>query len=282
MKAYTHSVDADGWACAAIIKKKYPDCEMFGINHGEKFPWNDIVIGETVIMADFSLPMADMVKLKDRCNLIVIDHHQSFIDACDEQGEIFQGVQLSGVGACVLAWNYLFTGTDVPYAVELISDWDVWQFKHDATKPFQYALRVEDTSPESPIWDRLLSDDSDKLIHSMLSKGLAIMEYSKQEAIIQCQAAFETELEGLKCIAINKLFSGSNLFDSVWDPEKYDAMISFGWYLGRWKVSLRSEAVDVSKIAVKYGGGGHAQACGFSCYTLPFDLHPGADHVRSV
>jgi uncharacterized protein len=33
---------------------------------------------------------------------------------------------------------------------------------------------------------------------------------------------------------------------------------------------MYSKTVDVSKIAVKYGGGGHKAASGFQCKELPF------------
>lgn len=40
----------------------------------------------------------------------------------------------------------------------------------------------------------------------------------------------------------------------------------------KWTVSLYSKKdnVDCSKIATKYGGGGHKKAAGFECYELPF------------
>ena len=37
------------------------------------------------------------------------------------------------------------------------------------------------------------------------------------------------------------------------------------------KVSLRSKTIDVSKIALKYGGGGHKEAAGFECVKLPWE-----------
>ena len=42
-----------------------------------------------------------------------------------------------------------------------------------------------------------------------------------------------------------------------------------------WTVSLYSNKqpeIDVSKIAKKYGGGGHAGASGFQCDELPFKI----------
>lgn len=50
MKCFYHSGDFDGICSGAIIKYKYPDCEMFGIDYGDEFPWDVIVPGETVFM----------------------------------------------------------------------------------------------------------------------------------------------------------------------------------------------------------------------------------------
>ena len=272
MKCFTHSADLDGATSGAIIKSKYQRCQMFGINYGDDFPWHLIQPGETVFMTDFSLPMSDMIMLSGICHLIWIDHHQSAIDDCAEEGLVFQGTQVSGDAACVLTWQHCYPNTPVPYAVKLISDWDVWRFEHEATRPFQYALRIQDTAPESPIWERLFTDKNEGFVHTLLDHGLAIMKHEKQSNKIQCRAAFETELEGLRCIAVNKLFSGSNLFESVWDENKFDVMIAFGWHRGQWKVSLRSTIVGVSELAKRYGGGGHKHAAGFSCKELPFKL----------
>ena len=272
MKCFSHSVDADGWTCSAIIKKRFPRCQMFDINYGDESPWHLIQTDETVFMTDFSLPIQDMAKLAEMCDLIWIDHHQSAIDDRNREGLVFQGIQVSGEAACALTWQYCFPGEPVPYAVRLVSDWDLWEFEYAATKPFQYALRIQDTSPESPIWERLFEDKNEGFVHTLLDHGLVIMEYEAQSNKIQCRAAFETEFEGLRCIAVNKLFSGSNLFESVWDEKKYDVMIAFGWHRGQWKVSLRSTIVGVSELAKRYGGGGHKHAAGFSCRELPFKL----------
>ncbi len=83
---------------------------------------------------------------------------------------------------------------------------------------------------------------------------------------------FDTTMDGLRCVAINRMLTNSQMFDSVWDPEKYDAMLTFGWRKGQWTVSLYStkDDVDVSVIAKNRGGGGHKGAAGFQCSELPF------------
>jgi len=70
------------------------------------------------------------------------------------------------------------------------------------------------------------------------------------------------------------MFGSSQLFESVYDPDMHDAMLAFGYRNHGWVVTLYTThaGVDVSRVAKKYGGGGHAQAAGFPCRELPFDL----------
>ena len=78
--------------------------------------------------------------------------------------------------------------------------------------------------------------------------------------------------DGLRCIAVNETMGNSLTFASVWDPEKYDAMLCFYWKRTQWTVSLFSDKpdVDVSGVCKARGGGGHTGASGFQCSTLPF------------
>ena len=76
-------------------------------------------------------------------------------------------------------------------------------------------------------------------------------------------------------IALNKMLTNSQIFDSVWDNQKYDAMLTFGWRKGKWTVSLYSDKddIDVGIIAKGRGGGGHKGAAGFQVDVLPFNLN---------
>jgi len=268
-----HKSDLDGHASGAILKYKYPEAKTFGMNYGDPLP--EITIGETVFMVDFSMPMDEMVDLNKRCNLVLLDHHKSFIDSCKEHNVKFSGIQRSGLGACALVWEYCEFDRMVPYAVMLLSEHDVWIHDNPDTLPFQYGLRMEYTQPGAPIWEKLLSGNSDIIVDQVIKTGKVVLEYQIQSNTMYAEsAAFETELAGFRVIAQNKMFSNSQAFDSVFDPEKHDIMALFGWRHGQWSVSLYSAETgpDVSKIAVQYGGGGHAHAAGFGCDTLPFEL----------
>ena len=75
--------------------------------------------------------------------------------------------------------------------------------------------------------------------------------------------------EGYKCFAMNLAMISSDHFKSV-NEEEYDMFIGFSYNGKSWNYSLRSTKVDCSQIAMKYGGGGHKGASGFSTDELIF------------
>jgi oligoribonuclease NrnB/cAMP/cGMP phosphodiesterase (DHH superfamily) len=277
MKCFYHSADLDGHCSGALIKLRYPECEMIGINYGEDFLWNTISEDETVFMVDFSLqPFEKMITLNKRCGrLIWIDHHISALKEHESyKGAVkIEGLRRNGIGACQLVWEYL-RDEPVPEFVKLLAEYDVWNHSNPKTLPFQMGMRLHDTSPENTdFWQELF--DSERVMRIVEDGGI-ILKYQKlQNEKYSKSCAFETELDGLKVIAANAMLVNSKLFDAVWDEEKHDAMLVFGWRNGKWTCSLytpKTDKIDVSKIAKARGGGGHAGAAGFQCEELPFEL----------
>ena len=94
-----HRADFDGVCSAAIVKKFVPDCELWGIDYGDEFPWGhatdgpevlaeDLLAGaaiprRTVYLLDFSLPPADMKLLAG--DVLLILGKQSDIDKINEK-----------------------------------------------------------------------------------------------------------------------------------------------------------------------------------------------------
>jgi nanoRNase/pAp phosphatase (c-di-AMP/oligoRNAs hydrolase) len=80
--------------------------------------------------------------------------------------------------------------------------------------------------------------------------------------------AYYTFFEGYEAVVVNIGHVGSEIFDSI---KKKPLLIMYVYDGKDYKVSLRSEEVDVSKIALKYGGGGHPGASGFECKEIPWN-----------
>ena len=276
MKCFFHSADLDGKCSGAIVKEVHPECELIGINYGQLFPWDTILSDELVYMVDFSLqPFSDTIRLKESCGALVwIDHHKSAIEERNAAGVSFNGMQVVGKAGCELVWECL-VGSDMPRAVFLLGRYDVWDWmNHPGAMEFQKGVWQFDTDPNnSEFWHRLFIDDElvDEITHS---GALLLAAQKKDNESYLRSCSFETELDGLRVLAVNKGLTNSTVFDSGYDPEKHDAMLSFCWYRDKWKVSLYAEKpeVDVSVICKARGGGGHKGASGFQCDVLPFSL----------
>lgn len=290
MKCFFHSADLDGHCSGAIVKHFAPQCEMIGINYGKPFPWAEIESGETVFMVDFTLqPFEDMERLLNICNLVWIDHHKTAIEEAERRGFKAPGLRRVGIGACALTWesfDYDNGETPIPEAVRLLAEYDVWNHSDPLTLPFQYGMRMnENTWPDNQeFWEQLLGTSeserryADALIAKTVEVGETILAYEKSQNEKFCKAySFETEFDGKMAIACNRGFTNSQVFESVWDPEQYDLMLTFCRLkppAGKWTVSIYSDKddIDCGNIARKFGGGGHKGAAGFQCSKLPFEI----------
>lgn len=271
MKCFYHKSDLDGHCSGAIVKKKYPECAMIGVDYNDTLDLDNIVSGERVFVVDFSFSVEEMAALDTKAQLFWIDHHKSALEKMADYPREISGKREIGKAGCELTWEYLYLDSEgglLPAAVWLLGRYDVW--KHDEDErilPFQYGMRRhEDTSPESHIWERYLSGFGVNEITATLTAGEVILSYINNDNAKYAEVmAYEAEFEGQRAIVINKANANSQLFDSVYDPEMHDIMIVFGVKPGEYKYSLYSvkDDVDVSEIAEEYGGGGHAGAAGF-------------------
>ncbi len=122
--------------------------------------------------------------------------------------------------------------------------------------------------------------DEDSLCYqelvSVINDGELVLKYEDMENEKKCKkAAFEIEFEGLRAICLNGGGFNSNVFKSVYDPEKHDLMMPFQFDGKGWTISLYStkEEIDCSVIAKKYSGGGHKGASGFQTDDISFLLN---------
>jgi len=275
MKCFYHS-DIDGKMSAAIVRKAMGANdrldEFIPMNYNIPFPIEKIGKGDHVVIVDFSISPEDMEKLLElTSNIIWIDHHKTAIDKL-AKFDYVSGVRESGRAACELTWEYYFHGTLIPRVVELAADYDVWTFKFgDDAKDFQTGIRLENTHPTSDMWDVLLLEDFDP--SNIIENGRVITKYNTQVYRSYCKAwGFFTTFENLKCFACNHGSVSSIFFEGI--KEDYDVSIAYVFDGLNYVVSLyaKNKEIDVSWIALKYGGGGHKGASGFVCKELPFKL----------
>lgn len=264
MKCFYHKSDLDGHCSGAIVRRSFPEVELIGVDYKDTVDRESIDHGETVFIVDFSFSAEDMEWLHKNADLVWCDHHKSAIEKCAHI-EGIAGIREIGMAGCELTWVHLNPEKEIPLSVHLLGRYDVWDHVDGRVLPFQYGMRDQsETLPDSVIWPMILEDEN--RVVDILTHGEIILEYqSKQDARYAKGMAYEANFHGYRAIVMNKPYSNSKVFDSVYDPAKHDIMILFGVKPGDFKYSLfcDKDEIDVSAIAVQYGGGGHKGAAGF-------------------
>lgn len=276
---FFHSQDLDGHCSGFLLKDHFKeDIELIGINYGDPFPWHRIDSQTEVWMADFSLqPFSDMERLaKQAKGFIWIDHHSSAIESYRGSSITLEGKRETYTAACELLWNYLYPEKEVPEAIALLARYDVWDHSDERAVFLNAGFSRYNTNPEDSnnlgIWRALKDFNSFRC--NVIREGRVIIEYDqhlRDRTVLD--NSFPTKFNDLRAIAVNTTFIGSPTFNKVWDPEKFDICLAFHILPSKnWRVRLYSpkEKVNVGNIAKDFGGGGHPDAAGFVCETLPF------------
>jgi oligoribonuclease NrnB/cAMP/cGMP phosphodiesterase (DHH superfamily) len=267
---FYHVADLDGKCSAAIVKMVKPDFELIPFDYNREFPWKKITSNTEVIMVDVSLPKDDMYKLNKIClQLIYIDHHISKLNELDLKQ--FEGLQIDGTSACELTWKYFLNEEKAPRGVILLSKYDTWDLNEDVLN-YQYGIRALDLDPNDiDGWNNNVFNDL--FIPLRKKEGMSIRQYiDSVDKNVMVHNSFKINFDGYNCLAVNKLGSNSIMFQHHPDHLNYDIFMAFGFSGKTWKVSLYTlkDDIDVSQICMKFGGGGHRKAAGFTIRQLPF------------
>jgi oligoribonuclease NrnB/cAMP/cGMP phosphodiesterase (DHH superfamily) len=275
-----HHNDADGRACGAIVRRALgKQVVLYEMDYGDSMPLDLIVVADHILVVDFSLAKDEMDQLATYHEFTWIDHHKSALEEMDGSAETWAGVRDTSEAACVLTWRYFFPDQPVPKAITLIGDRDIWRWAEKDTGPFNEGLYQHYTKPHhDELWAPLL-DDNTEVIEQIIEMGGAIRDARLRE--IRRAAArygYTVIFEGYRTLVINLRGSGdlgAQIRSMGYDIGYcYVDKVSNGRLMTY--VTLYSETVDVSKIAQKFGGGGHAGAAGFHFLRREEPFHQSA------
>lgn len=258
----------------AHILKKYviKDAQVVIGFFGKPFPVT-IEPGSDVWLVDLSYPRNELINISKRYNLKVLSHDPTFIDTCMSVDPSLIAIEDESMCGCELAWAYHVKVNNiidkVPRIVQLIADYDKWQFKLEDTLACHYGLSLFQTYPEAKndIWDKLI-DSFDPLLDDLISRGKAIHEFVVENNKYLCrQLAYPVEHGGYKLLCANVRGADSKLFDTYKGKEDFDAFLLYGWIASigkvRYSVYSNKPEVDASKIAELFKGSGRHEVGGF-------------------
>lgn len=261
IKCIYHANCSDGFGAAWALRYGRPndDIEFIPASYGDEIP--DVTKDDTVFILDFSYKRPEICKLASQAHIVlIVDHHKTaeaeLVDLPDNVECIFD---MNKSGA-MLAWE-CFVGGQPPKLIEHIQDRDLWQFKLEGTKEIIAALFSYDF--DFDVWDKLMRDDQ---IPSLRAEGVALQRKMLKDinSVIESNA-YTTTIAGYTVPVLNAPYMWASEAGNILCKGQPFAAI-YGETKDRIHYSLRSEkgAVDVSEIAAKFGGGGHANAAGFS------------------
>lgn len=164
---------------------------------------------------------------------------------------------------------------NIPGVIRYINDWDVWIHQFPETRYFNLAFGiVSDKSPTSDVWDTLIYGDDRYLYTRFIEPGKQLFDYQESLNRRAMKRAFETEINGVKCLALNQAGNSTVFGDKI---NEYP-MVCLFYYNGTgkfWKYSFYSNektGIDVEELARSLGFGGHKHASGAQSKELIFAM----------
>ncbi|MEW6617197.1 MAG: DHHA1 domain-containing protein [Patescibacteria group bacterium] len=218
--------------------------------------------GREIYSIDISYPASVQKKLRaENKSLVVLDHHASRKNDTEAFPENTFDNNHSGA---VLSWKYFHPKKKVPKFLEYIEDGDLWRFKFpEGGRVVSYALM---RPYDFHVWTKIVNDVEDiKKRREYIKNGDLIQTYERQVIERVMERAGRVLFEGMEVYAVNSSYKilTSELGHQL---TQKTGLLGIVWYEenGELKISLRADGnVDVSKIAQKYGGGGHKNAAAF-------------------
>ena len=259
-----HSGCPDGFGAAYAAWKKFGDsAEYIPVGYGdESLP--EGLAGHDVYIVDFCYESEEFLKeLKDTAaKLVILDHHESSRERVEKIPEHVFDTARSG---STIAWSYFHPDTPIPRLMQYLEDGDLYHYTLLETRDiFSYLLVLPF---EFHAWDEFaLSLEDDTRRNDVLKKAAAYTEFFNALAKSSIERAKKVHFEGHEVyFAVThpnitmKSYVGNELYEKL---PPFSLMVTA--HPNGFGVSIRGDgSVDVSKIAAKYGGGGHPGSSGF-------------------
>lgn len=259
-----HGKCPDGFGGAYAAWKKFGDtAEYIPVDHGDEPP--EGLAGKELYLIDFCYETAEqMDELANTTRrLVVLDHHESTKTLVENAPEHVYDARRSGA---TIAWNYFHPDTPEPSLMKYLEDGDLYRYALPETRGiFSYLFVLP---PAFSAWDDFalgLEDDIRRA--DILKKAEAYTEFFEALAKTSIERAKKVRFEGYEVYfaathpdITMKSFVGNELYKKL--PPFALVVTAHPDGFG---VSIRGDntLVDVSKIAEKYGGGGHPGSSGF-------------------
>ena len=258
-----HDKCPDGFGGALAAWKKFGDtADYIPAGYGDA-PVKGLE-GKEVYLVDFTYDTPEDIDAIARVakRFVILDHHESNRAQTERAPEHVYDANRSGAS---IAWAFFHPDTKVPRLMQYLEDGDLYRYALPETREvFSYLFVLP---YEFPAWNELLSGlEDDGTRAAILEKAEAYTEFFEALAKRAIERAKKVRFEGYEVY-----FAATHpdiTMRSYVAHELYEKLPPFAIIAtanpNGFGVSLRGDnSVDVSKLAAKYGGGGHPGSAGF-------------------
>lgn len=200
--------------------------------------------------------------------VVVLDHHVTARDRLATDTTLANELEAEGHvlhfdlghSGAVLAWQYFRPDEEIPRLLRYVEDQDLWNWSLPDSDAVNAA--IASYPREFEVWDSLSSEP----IAALVEQGKPILRANRMEVERRLEHARPVALGTRRIEAVNASTNRSQighqlaqraLYGEAWGlvyrvegTEVYGTLYSIG-------------DLDVSKVALEYGGGGHKNASGF-------------------
>ncbi len=200
--------------------------------------------------------------------VVVLDHHVTARDRLATDTTLANELEAEGHvlhfdlghSGAVLAWQYFRPDEEIPRLLRYVEDQDLWNWSLPDSDAVNAA--IASYPREFEVWDSLSSEP----IAALVEQGKPILRANRMEVERRLEHARPVALGTRRIEAVNASTNRSQighqlaqraLYGEAWGlvyrvegTEVYGTLYSIG-------------DLDISKVALEYGGGGHKNASGF-------------------
>lgn len=279
-----HNNCVDGFAGLLIYIFKFPNKSTIYPDRPYSKRAPDIV-GKDVLIIDVAYSPKVMKYIIDNANsVILIDHHKNHVDEIKhlftEPNKIIFDENKC---AAALVWNH-YVGDELPLLIKYINDHDLGQWKYKET---DYLITLLEVSYPFELSEKNIKRWMDLFDNNHLEKELAFgkrwFEYkdflidSRSKQFHKCSFPNKNILrkypqlsdETFTVAVINNGTPSTSLIANriLKDNDEIDICFVWNYQMEKNKfiISVRSERVNVHKIAKSFNGGGHEKS---ACFTI--------------
>ncbi len=248
---------AGAWSAWSVLKNT---AEYRGLKH-EKQDIPAGIDGHELFFVDYCFSLPLMLRIKKRArSLTIIDHHISHKDVLSCADDSSFDLGKSG---CVLAWEYFHPGKKIPELLLTIQDIDLFTLKRPKT--LEYAASLFLVEFDFKQWGRLVKEfETSTKRKELAALGARLLQFKEKYVTRLLDSAEPVSFHGVPAYVVNTDIFYSEAGNRIY--RTLDVPLGIAWHYkdGKIKVSLRSDGtVDASKLALRYGGGGHVGAAAF-------------------